>query len=233
MKFQQIENGTILLQYHGVDLLLNLNVNESMPESVKDCDWSACVMSSVPLYPHSSKKDIDLPRSVPIYAANQHDADRLTKMGFDNVMVVVKGGMDIGGISLKVIDLPESATKGRDACLLMSAPDEKSVLIASEYITYDELKHDIEETKAPIIIVDGYDKRLDDNDLLKEKGHLIKALENIYRIAGEEPHQSLILTHLNRYNSIYLNQEDAKHWIDRLQKKHWILIPEIDKSYEF
>ena len=233
MKFQQIHNGTMILDYHGKKFLLNLNVNEDIPADLQGEKWDGCIMTSVDLAPISEKENIKLPRDVDVYVLNEDDANRMTAMGFTEVNVVPEGGLNVGGVDLTLAHCNLTKEKKVHYGLFMKAEDEKSVYAASDHVTYDELEHDLGHYKPDIVIVDGETQSLDKNDLDCEVGRVVHDLENILKIAKEEPHYVILVSHLTRLNPLHLNREDVQSWIKRVQKKHWIVIPETDKVYEY
>ncbi|MDF9867059.1 L-ascorbate metabolism protein UlaG (beta-lactamase superfamily) [Bacilli bacterium PM5-3] len=254
MKFTQVRNATIILNYNGKKILFDpwlakkgslrsitspdekknaiknptANLPISISEIVKDID--ACIITHIHIdhVDEDSMKNIN--KDTKIFVQNTEDCLQIKGFGFNNIEILSENGLLFDNITLYKIngqhgETPETA-EGMSCGVILKSDNEPTTYVCGDTIWYGEVKKAINEHNPNVIVLNACDARLMDT------GRLIMNLDDIKKVRETSLDSKIIISHMEAVNHAFINRCDVREFVENNCLDN-IYIPNDGESYDF
>lgn len=259
MKFQQIRSATVIVTAGGVRFLVDpwLAKKDSFPpipgspnpglrspihdlplpiDEILDVD---AVIATHLHFDHFDETAVSLiPKSMPIFAQDDIDADSLRKFGFKDVSVLKEEGTEFHSVKLFKTDCYH-ATPGEkeklyslvgmrgEACgVVFKHPDEeKTLYLAGDTVWYQGVERAIEKFSPDIIVVNSAEATI------SGFGRIIMGLEDISEVLKAAPKAIIIASHMDNVGHEKLWRKDIRAFAEENNLLGRLLVPEDGETY--
>lgn len=228
MIIQQIRNATLKIEYcdntYLIDPWLQDQGTGFSAKAVRpEMQGIKCPMNALPDSPESILKGVDyclvthlhfdhfcpdyLPKDLRIIAQNQEEAEKISQMSFNNVVVFESERLTVGDVVIhktKAIhgDSDEVVGKMGEVCgYVFEAPGEKCLYLAADTIYCTEVEQTIRKYHPGVIILNCC-------EATTPLGRLIMNLSDVEKVCQEVPQAIVVASHLNSVNHALLTRKD-------------------------
>lgn len=258
VKFQQIRNATIKVEYAGTTFLVdpmlakkgaypgfegtynshlrNPLVDLPMPVSeVIKADAIIVTHTHLDHWDDAAKQG--LPKDLPIFAQNEEDAESIRKDGFTDVRVLTEDTL-FNGTRLSKTGGQHGDAKlmtdlgkllGKVSGVVFQRPGHKSVYVAGDTVWNRQVEEAIQKYQPEVIILNtGYAR------VLGYDGSIIMGKEDLYRASQAAPKATVIGTHMESVNHATQSREELRGYIvEKELDPRRVLVPADGQAYSF
>lgn len=259
MNITQIRNATQLITYGGKRFLIDpmlspkdafpgfpgtaragiRNPMVDLPVSVESLLEVDAVIVTHTHEDHWDRAASELiPKTMPIFVQNQHDADLLRSQGFTQLMLL-SATSAFGDIQLCKTDggqhgsdrayaVPELAERLGEACgVVFRHPDEKTLYLAGDTIWRAEVAADLRKHQPDVIVLNaGYAHVLG-------FGPIIMGQEDVLNVHFLLPQARLVATHMEAINHCLLTRSALRDYAEANQFSDVLAIPQDGETLTF
>lgn len=259
VKFQQIRNATIKLQYAGTTFLVdpmlakkgtypgfegtynselrNPLVELPMPLN-KVVKADAVIVTHTHLDHWDDAAKQSLPKNIPIFAQNEQDAQSIRKDGFRDVRVLTENTVFKGTRLSKtggqhgddaVMQSPLGEILGTVAGVVFQRPGHKSVYVAGDTVWNRHVEEAIGKYQPDVIILNTGYARVKGFD-----GSIIMGKEDLLRAYELAPKATVIGSHMEAVNHAMQSRQELRDFIaEKGMSAKRVLVPADGASYSF
>ena len=258
MIFQQIRGATAKITYKGTTFLIDpffADKDAFPPLDVSrhpDRRWPTVPLPLAPeeiirgigavivthLHPdHFDEAAIRvLPKTLPIFAQDETDADVIRQHGFSDVRILAPEGISFGEVTLWRIaalhGYPETTQKYYDmahlretACgAVFKADGEPVFYLAGDTIWYDKVAEAIGKFQPSVITLNAAEAQFTDS------GPIIMGTDDVLQVCWAAPQARIILTHLDAVPHAEIGRAEARAFVRANGLEKQIFIPEDGES---
>lgn len=252
MKFTQIRNATIIIEYNNTKFLIDPVLADkgawpSFPNSPRqeegnplvDLPFSKNEILNVDaaIITHLHLDHLDdaakelLPKNMKLFVQDEADYQALASDGFTNLEVLTET-TSFNDISL----IRTNAQHGRgeilqaagEACgVIFKHPNEKTLYVAGDTVWYEETEKVMNHYQPAIVITNAGANRFYGTDAL------IMDKEDLYALHQAAPYTTIIASHMEAINHWSLSRADLREFATQKGFIQSLLIPEDGESYSF
>lgn len=254
MKFTQIRNATVIIEYANKKFLIDPWLQDkgkglTAPSPDKEKNKLPCPMVDLPCSVEEILNGIDacivthihpdhfteeyIPKNMLIIAQNKKDENKIKKMGFKNTGNLDDGHSIFGDINIIKTKGRHSEKKlvslimGKVCGLIFTHTLEKKLYIVGDSVWYEEIKNVIFKNSPEIIVLNACDARI------KGLGRLIMNKEDVFSVYNTSPDSTLIISHMDTVNHGFVTRKEIKNYLSKKCNMDKILIPLDGESYYF
>lgn len=257
VKFQQIRNATIKVEYAGTTFLVdpmlarkgaypgfegtynshlrNPLVELPFPaEEVTRAD--AVILTHLHLDHWDDAAKQLLPKKMPIFAQNEEDAASIRKDGFTDVRVL-SGDTVFNGVRLSRTDGQHGSDKvvaeipllGKVSGVVFQRPGYKTLYVAGDTVWNRHVEQAISTYQPDVIVLNtGYAR------ILGYDGSIIMGKEDLSRAYQSAPQATVIGSHMDSVNHGMQSRQDLREYIaEKGMDRQRVLVPADGESYGF
>ncbi|HCW52864.1 MAG TPA: hypothetical protein DG753_03800 [Clostridium sp.] len=252
MKFTQIRNATISIEYNNTKFLIDPVLADkgawpSFPNSPRQEEGNPLVE-----LPFSKEKILEvdavivthlhldhfdevakelIPRDMKVFVQDKADYLVLEKDGFKNLEVLSEN-TTFKGISLIKTDgqhgKGEILKRAGQVCgIVFKHPNEKTLYVAGDTVWYEGTENVMSCYKPEIVVTNAGANRFFDTDFL------IMGKEDLYELHKFAPYATIIASHMEAINHWSLSRAELKEFAKEKGFESNLLIPEDGESYAF
>lgn len=258
VKFQQIRNATIKLDYAGTTFLIdpmlakkgtypgfegtynsqlrNPLVDLPMPVSeVMRADAIIVTHTHLDHWDDAAKQS--LPKNLPLFAQNEADAQSIRKDGFTNVRVLGKDTV-FNGTRLSITEGQHGSDKtmavagevlGKVMGVVFQRQGYKTVYVAGDTVWNAQVEDAIKQYQPDVIVLNTGYARIQGLD-----GSIIMGKEDLYRAYQAAPKAKVIGSHMDSVNHGMQTRKDLNDFIkEKAMDRTRVLVPADGESYAF
>lgn len=256
MKFQQLRNATIIIEYAGKKILVDPMLAEkgSVPgfggtinshlanplvdlpvpmEEILDVD--AVIVTHI--HPdHWDDAAINLvPKDMLIFAQNEKDAAEIQAQGFRNVCALGESTV-FDGITLIKTPGRHGGEKtmeefgellGHVSGVVFKHPEEKTFYIAGDTVWYEGVEENLKKYDPDVIVLNSGDAQV----LGYEP--IIMNKEDVYEVYKAAPRATIIASHMESVNHAMLSRKELREFLGEKGMTQRVLVPEDGESCVF
>jgi L-ascorbate metabolism protein UlaG (beta-lactamase superfamily) len=260
VRFQQIRNATIKVEYSGTTFLVDPMLaskgaypgfegtpNSHLRNPLVDLPLpvSEVIKADAIIVTHTHSDHWDdaakqgLPKSVPIFAQDEADAEAIRKEGFMNVRVMTENTVFNGthlsrihgqhGTDKMMVTAPINKLLGEASGVMFQRPGYKTVYVAGDTIWTRQVDEAIARYQPEVIILNtGYAR------VLGFDGSIIMGKEDFYRAYQLAPKAKVIGSHMESINHMTQTRKDLREYIvEKGMDPQRVLVPADGQSYSF
>jgi L-ascorbate metabolism protein UlaG (beta-lactamase superfamily) len=256
MKFQQLRNATIVIEYAGKKILVDpmlaekgsvpgfggtinshiANPTVDLPISIDEIlDVDAVIVTHI--HPdHWDEAAIKLvPKDMLIFTQNEKDAAEIRTQGFSNVRAL---GESTVFDDITLIKTPgrhggeETMEKfgellGHVSGVVFKHPGEKTFYIAGDTVWYEGVEENLKKYKPDIVVLNSGDAQvLGYEPIIMDK-------EDVYEVYKAAPKATIIASHMESVNHAMLSRKELREFISEKGMTQRVLVPEDGESCVF
>ncbi len=256
MKFKQLRNATLLIEYAGKKFLVDPMLAEKgafpgfegtpnshlanplvdLPVSMHEIlDVDAVIVTHI--HPdHWDEAAINLvPKDMLIFVQNEKDAADIQAQGFSNIRVLEENTF-FNGITL--IKTPgrhgEEKTVADWADLLglvsgvvFKHPDEKTFYIAGDTVWYEGVEENLQKYEPDVVVLNSGDAQiLGYSPIIMDK-------KDVYEVFKAAPKATIIASHMESVNHAMLSRKELREFLSEKNMTQRVLVPEDGEAYSF
>ncbi|QUJ69540.1 MBL fold metallo-hydrolase (plasmid) [Photobacterium sp. GJ3] len=256
MKFTQVRNATLIIQYAGKQFLIDPMLAsqgtypgfEGTPNShlrnplvELPCSLETLLEVDAVIVTHTHPDHWDetakqvIPKDMLIFAQHQADADVIRTSGFTNIRVMADN-TDYEGITLSQTDgqhgsddlMSAIGDRMGEVCgVVFRHPDEKTLYIAGDTVWNHHVQQSIERYQPDVIILNSGDAQIDG------LGAIIMNKEDVRAVYEAAPKATIIASHMEAVNHAVLSRQALRDYLITHQMTDRVRIPEDGESYTF
>ncbi|KGX88744.1 hypothetical protein N781_09505 [Pontibacillus halophilus JSM 076056 = DSM 19796] len=252
MDIKVVRNATLLLYYNDKTFLIdpffadkgsmpafpntpNQDVNNplvSLTSSIEELiDVDAVFVTH--LHPdHFDDKAIEmLPKSIPVYAQNDHDVQTIQEAGFTNVNTIDSIG-HYDGIQIT----KTGGSHGRGAIIEMTGEvcgivfhheEEQTLYIAGDTVWVEEMESAIETHDPDVIVVNGGAAQF------LEGGPITMTEEDIHETYKAARNAQIVVDHMESLNHCLLKRSELKDYVEKNNMTDRVHVPDDGEVLSF
>ena len=259
VKFQQIRNATIKIDYAGTTFLVDPMLapkgtypgfagtyNSQLRNPLVDLPMpvSEVIRADAIIVTHTHLDHWDeaarqgLPKDIPLFTQDESDAASIRKDGFTNVRVIGDNTV-FNGTRLSRSDgqhgtsqmmaSPLGKLLGEASGIVFQRPGYKTVYVAGDTIWTPQVEETIRRYQPEVIILNTGYARV-----LGFEGAIIMGKEDLYRASRLAPNARVIGTHMESVNHAMQTRKDLRDYIaEKSMDPQRVLVPADGQSYSF
>lgn len=259
VNFQQIRNATIKLKYAGTTFLIDpmlakkgaypgfegtynselRNPLVELPISLnKVMKADAVIVTHTHLDHWDDAAKQGLPKSIPIFAQNEQDAQSIRKDGFKDVRVLTENTLFKGTRLSKtggqhgdntIMQSPIGELLGIVSGVVFQRPGHKSVYVAGDTVWNRHVEEAIGKYQPDVVILNtGYAR------VKGFEGSIIMGKEDLLRAYELAPKATVIGSHMEAVNHGMQSRQELRDYIvEKGMSTQRVLVPEDGASYSF
>lgn len=258
VKFQQIRNATIKVEYAGTTFLVdpmlakkgaypgfqgtyNSELRNPLVELPLPLDEvikaDAVIVTHLHLDHWDDAAKQGLAKNMPIFAQNEEDAERIRKDGFNDVRLVTDNTVFNGTRLSKTggqhgddrIIANLSDRLGKVSGVVFRRPGYKTVYLAGDTVWNRHVEDAIKKYQPDVIILNtGYAR------VLGYDGSIIMGKEDLYRAYQSAPQARVIGSHMESVNHGMQSRKDLRDYItEKGMDRQRVLVPADGEFYSF
>ncbi len=258
VKFQQIRNATIKVDYAGTTFLIDpmlakkgtypgfegtynselRNPLVELPMPVSDViKADAIIVTHTHLDHWDDAAKQSLPKNLPLFAQNEADAQNIRKDGFTNVRVLGKDTV-FNGTRLSITAGQHGSDQtmavagevlGKVMGVVFQRPGYKTVYVAGDTVWNAQVEDAIKQYQPDVIILNTGYARIQGLD-----GSIIMGKDDLYRAYLAAPRAKVIGSHMDSVNHGMQTRKDLNDFIkEKAMDPTRVLVPADGESYAF
>lgn len=259
VKFQQIRNATIKVEYAGTTFLVDpmlapkgtypgfdgtynsqlRNPLVDLPMSVSEVTRAdAIVVTHTHLDHWDEAAKQGLPKDIPLFTQDEKDAASIRKDGFTNVRVITDDTVFKGTRlsrsdgqhgTSQMMASPLGKLLGEASGIVFQRPGYKTVYVAGDTIWTQQVEGTIRKYQPGVIILNTGYARV-----LGFEGAIIMGKEDLYRASRLAPDAKVIGIHMESVNHAMQTRKDLRDYIaEKSMDPQRVLVPADGQSYSF
>lgn len=252
MKFTQIRNATILVEYAGKTFLIDPMLADKgsydpFPMSVRQdqknplvelpmnlqniIDVDAVIVTHLHIDHWDEVAAKALPKDMPLFVQNEDDEAIIKEQGFTNTQILSEDTSFAGIQLIKTVgehgrgDILKMA--GLVCGVVFNHESEKTLYVAGDTVWYEGVENTLTKYNPEIIIVNG-----GDNQFL-QGGSLVMNEQDILCVAKKMPKAKIISTHMEAVNHWNLSRADLRTFAEEHGISQQVLVPNDGDSFKF
>ncbi|MEL6115760.1 MBL fold metallo-hydrolase [Photobacterium sp. SP02] len=256
MKFTQIRNATLLIEFAGKKLLIDPMLAEkgtypgfegtpnshlNNPLVALPCPIEELLNVDAVIVTHTHPDHWDeaakqtIPKDMLIFAQHQADADVIHQSGFSNIRVL-SDNTDYDDISLSITGGQHGSDDvmavigermGEVSGVVLHHPDEPTLYIAGDTVWNQDVQSSIEHFQPEIIVLNSGDAQV------IGLGPIIMNKEDVLAVYEAAPNATIIASHMEAVNHAVLTRHALRQYLTENQAMDRVLIPEDGECYLF
>jgi L-ascorbate metabolism protein UlaG (beta-lactamase superfamily) len=256
MKFQQLRNATILIEYAGTKFLVDPMLAEKgafpgfegtpnshianplvhLPIPMDEIlDVDAVIVTHI--HPdHWDEAAIKLvPKDMLIFAQNENDAAQIKEQGFKNVRALEEKTVfeDITLIKTPGRHGGEKTVEkyaellGLVSGVVFKHPNEKTVYIAGDTVWYEGVEENLKKYEPDVVILNSGDAQvLGYEPIIMDK-------KDVYEVYKAAPKATIIASHMESVNHAMLSRKELREFLSEKGMAQRVLVPEDGETCVF
>lgn len=258
VKFQQIRNATIKLDYAGTRFLIDPmlakkgaypgfpgSYNSQLRNPLVDLPMpvSEVIKADAIIVTHTHLDHWDdaakqyLPKNLPLFAQNEADAQSIRKDGFTNVRVLGKD-TEFNGTRLNITAGQHGSDQamavagevlGKVMGVVFQRQGYKTVYVAGDTVWNTQVEDSIKQYQPDVIVLNTGYARIQGVD-----GSIIMGKDDLYRAYQAAPRAKVIGSHMDSVNHGMQTRKDLNDFIrEKAMDPTRVLVPADGESYAF
>lgn len=256
MKFQQLRNATLIIEYAGkkflVDPMLaekgafpgfegtpNSHIANPLVELPIPMDEILDVDAVIVTHIHPDHWDeaaINLvPKDMLIFTQNEKDAAAIQAQGFSNIRVL---GEKTVFDDITLIRTPGQHGRGKTleemaevlghvSGVVFKHPDEKTFYIAGDTVWYDGVEENLKKYDPDVIVLNSGDAQVVGFD------PIIMDKKDVYEVYKAAPRATIIASHMESVNHAMLSRKELREFLSEKNMTQRVLVPEDGETCSF
>ena len=257
MKFRQIRNATIIIDFAGKKFLLDPMLAEkaawygfpatrnseqhnptaelTVPISeILDVDAIIVTHTHADHWDEAAKKLI--PKDKPIFCQNARDQWEIMHSGFTNVRVL-EDKNEFEGVTLiktagqhgrgSVLEGAIGEILGHVCGIVFKHPNEKTVYVAGDTVWYEGVEKTLNLHKPDVIVLNSGDAKV-----LPDES-IIMGKEDVFEVFKAAPEATIIASHMESVNHAMLSRKELREFLSEKGMTQRVLVPEDGESRVF
>ena len=256
MKFQQLRNATIIIEYAGKKFLVDPMLaekgafpgfegtpNSHIPNPLVDLpvpmdeilDVDAVIVTHI--HPdHWDEAAINLvPKDMLIFAQNEKDAAQIQAQGFSNVRALGESTA-FDGITLIKTPGRHGGEKtveeladllGHVSGVVFKHPGEKTLYIAGDTVWYEGVEENLKNYEPDVVVLNSGDAQVLGYD------PIIMDKKDVYEVYKAAPRATIIASHMESVNHAMLSRKELREFISEKGMAQRVLVPEDGETCSF
>jgi L-ascorbate metabolism protein UlaG (beta-lactamase superfamily) len=255
MKIQLIRNATLLLDYAGVQFLIDpmladQGADPGIPGTPNSHLRNPTVGLTTPveglmqvdavIVTHTHNDHWDkaaqalLPKHLPIFTQHAQDQALIQSQGFTDVRLLE--GAEFQGISLTQTPGQHGSDAAIEAAgeilgqvcgVVFRHPEEKTLYVAGDTVWNQQVHDNLQQYQPDIVVLNAGDAQI--NGL----GSIIMNQEDVYQVYQAAPQSTLLACHLESLNHCMLTRQQLRTFAGETGMTNRLLVPEDGESYSF
>lgn len=253
MKFQQIRNATIRLQYGGVCFLVDPWLQRKGTGMRAKTPWPeknsiASPLVELPMAVEKITADVDallithihpdhfdaetaerLDKTLPAFVQNERDREEMQRRGYQCVEVLNQAGTLFRAVTITRTPGQHGVSSEKNAgpvCgAVFSAPGEKTLYLAGDTIFYPEVEQVLATRRPEVVVLNACGAEL------AEKGRLIMGKEDVLSVCHAVPKALVIASHMEAVNHATVTRKELAAFLREQGVLEQIRIPEDGECY--
>lgn len=252
MKFTQIRNATIIIEYNNTKFLVDPVLADkggwpSFPNSPRQEEGNPSVELPISkdeildvdavIVTHLHLDHIDevakelIPKTMKVFVQNEADYLELKKEGFENLEVLSEN-TNFNNISLIRTDGQHGTGEilkslGEVCGVVFKSSNEKTLYVAGDTIWYEGTEKVMKDYHPEVVVTNAGANCFFDSD------PLIMGKEDLYNLHQVAPYATIIASHMEAMNHWSLSRTELRQYAVEKGFDSKILIPEDGESYTF
>ncbi len=256
MKFTQIRNATLIINYAGKKILIDpwlaekgavpgfggtindhiRNPTAELPIPVNEIvDVDAIILThDHPDHWDDAAKNA-IPKDMLIFTQHEKDAQSIRSAGFSNIRILDENNV-YDGITL--IKTPGQHGKDKvledmkevlgDVCgIVFKHPEEKTFYIAGDTIWCQAVEDNLKKYHPDIIVLNSCDAKVIGDE------SIIMGKQDVYEVYKAAPDATIIASHMESVNHATLSRKELREFLSEKGMMQRVLVPEDGESYTF
>jgi L-ascorbate metabolism protein UlaG (beta-lactamase superfamily) len=256
MKFRQLRNATIIIDYAGKKFLVDPmlaekggfpgfegTINSHIPNPLVDLpipmDEILDVDAVIVTHTHADHWDeaaINLvPKDMPILAQNEKEAAEIRGQGFRNVRALGESTV-YDGITLIKTPGQHGGEKtveewadllGHVSGVVFKHPNEKTLYIAGDTVWYEGVEENLKKYEPDVVVLNSGDAQvLGYNPIIMDK-------KDVYEVYKAAPKATIIASHMESVNHAMLSRKELREFLSEKGMTQRVLVPEDGETCVF
>jgi L-ascorbate metabolism protein UlaG (beta-lactamase superfamily) len=258
VKFKQVRNATIKVEYAGTTFLIDpmlgkkgaypgfegtYNSHLRNPLVELPIPVSEVIKADAVIVTHTHLDHWDdaakrsLPKNIPIFAQNEEDAESIRSDGFENVRVLAQN-TNVNGTRLSKTDgqhgsdaMLEGRGKrlGKSSGVVFRRPGYKTVYVAGDTVWNRYVEEAIREYRPEVVVLNACYGRL-----VGYEGAFIMGKDDLYRAYQAAPNAKVLASHMDSIAHCTQTRKELRDYItEKGMDPQRVLIPDDGESYSF
>jgi L-ascorbate metabolism protein UlaG (beta-lactamase superfamily) len=256
MKFQQLRNATIIIEYAGKKFLVDPmlaekgafpgfegTINSHLANPLVDLpvpmdeilDVDAVIVTHI--HPdHWDEAAINLvPKDMLIFAQNEKDAAQIQAQGFSNVRALGESTA-FDGITLIKTPGRHGGEKtveeladllGHVSGVVFKHPGEKTLYIAGDTVWYEGVEENLKKYEPDVVVLNSGDAQVLGYD------PIIMDKKDVYEVYKAAPKATIIASHMESVNHAMLSRKELRDFLSEKGMTQRVLVPEDGETCTF
>jgi L-ascorbate metabolism protein UlaG (beta-lactamase superfamily) len=255
MKFTQIRNATIMVEFAGKKFLVDPMLAEqggwpgfegtvnshtpnptvALPVSLRELlDVDAVIVTHTHLDHWDDAAKQLVPKDRLLFAQNRKDAQEIQAAGFRNVRVLEESN-EFDGITMlktpgqhgrgKVLEGPIGELLGKVCGVVFKHPSEKTLYIAGDTVWYQGVDESLKKYDPDVVVLNSGDAKV-----LPDES-IIMSKQDVYEVYKAAPRATIIASHMEAVNHATLSRKELREFLGEKGMTQRVLIPADGESY--
>lgn len=262
MKFRQIRSATATVTFGNVRFLIDpwFAPKDAFPPIPGSANPDLrCPICELPFPPEKIAAETDavivthlhfdhfdeaaariLPKTLPVFAQDETDAETLRERGFRDVSVLKFSGTEFRGVSLfktgchhgvpgKAERVYEALGMRGEACgvVFRHPQEEKTPYLCGDTIWCDYVSSAIELHRPDVIVVNAAEATV------KDCGRIIMGLDDVREVLNAAPNAVVVASHMDNVGHEKLWRKDIREFVEKNSLQSRLLVPEDGETCAF
>lgn len=256
MKFTQLRNATVIIEYAGKRMLVDpmlapkgthpafagtpnsdkRNPLVDLPITMDDVvAVDAVIVTHTHLDHWDGTAEEVLPKDIPIFAQHEQDAQKIEAAGFRDVRIL-NGETELDGIRLVKTPGQHGSDYaietlgqrlGQVCGVVFQHPQEKTLYLAGDTVWNQYVAANLEQYRPEVVILNSGDARID------AVGPIIMGKQDVYEVHRAAPDATIIASHMEAVNHAMLSRQELRAFLAEKGMTGSVLVPEDGEAYRF
>lgn len=256
MKFTQIRNATLIINYAGKKILIDpwLAKKEAVPGfggTINDHIRNPTAELPIPvneiidvdavILTHDHPDHWDdaaknaIPKDMLIFTQHEKDAQSVRSAGFSNIRILKENNVYEG---ITLIKTPGQHGKdkvledmkellGDVSGIVFKHPEEKTFYIAGDTVWCKAVEDNLKKYHPDIIVLNSCDAKVIGDE------SIIMGKQDVYEVYKAAPDATIIASHMESVNHATLSRKELREFLSEKGMMQRVLVPEDGESYTF